>query len=1525
MRVRFGVLTVVHALALVACASGQKQFQSGESAYRQGDLDAAESAYKQALAAEPGNAEYKSALDKVEADIAKQYEEQARAKEKQEDWKGASDAWARASAAQPSNNDYKARKELSALKAQNLGPDEWYEAVKKVDKQIPKNAIVDKTLQAARTKAWQYHITLAEQFKSSSEGGRALQHYDRAKEIDPSGAIDAAHYDEALAYSLMEQGDQKLAQGDALEAHELYQKAYEKKALPELKAKLAKVKQKASAVLSKIEAARALEQKGKHLEALHAYESVAGTKGAPASLEAEVKKVKGEVSSEEAARASKSAEQGDLSRAKKSLDDAFHYSALEPAQLDALKSAASEVTDGRPGKGARAVEDAKIEAKEPLVAAVKAYALAAAKKTLDKAKALSKKDPAGALAAMADLGPFEDTLPEIKELKRQLRAGSFQEMLDEALKLAKKGNDEEASMTLLAALSASNAPNEMRTLATEGADAIKSKKYVDAEIAFQKAMALEPRSKLAQRGIDVARIRRHELEAKALATLKAGSGEEAPAVDVLADALRVDPQDANARQGAEILLQRAESSQKLSDEKLAQVFAGACKLADVPASAKPAIDEARSALEKSDYGSAGASFHKALESAPSLKLAKLGEELSKKRMVASLKSGAKRAVEGDETGAKKLAELLKADPHDKDALKALASILDKAKSAAKSGEDGEAARQLQLAAIVTSPSAAQKTALDRGIKALGASKMEEAQKGFQDALDVDANDAGAKVGLEIAKAGRSAQMSKAVASAKQGNVEQAKAALERSMAVDPNGPDAKQALDDLLEEAKRQGSAGNDRQAAALLDAANVSSKTDALKKSIESADKLLADGKHAEAGAAFARVEGDSRVATVGKEIAQARSRANLIAGAEELKSGQDVERGAKATKELLKLEPTNAEAKSAIEGALDRAQTLAAQGDDKASARVLKAVARAVGEDRDLEGALMRYESGKLDAAEADLQKHDSELAHRALKIVHERKLGTLKAGLSGDDRKQAESIKAILAGDPTNKEALGALAKLLDKARSLSGKGDDKGAADALESAMIASSPKDDLASSLKVAFTHLGEKRYAQAEQSFAGALEIASDSRVAKAGHEIAKKSRLKVEKDEVAELAKSAEPVPAAKRLAQSLIVEPESKVVQTALKDVLARAKSLKSDDAQGGRLLEAAGVLENVGSEEAEALAAASALYAKGSFEEAETAFSKGTGKVATFGRELSRERRIGALKADLDAAKKEGDVLRQSVAVQKILSIDPHEKTALDLSKKLKGSVLEARLAAARQQKESGKPGVAYLYLKRALELDPSNAKAKAEIEAITSSLKEALDLIVLVDQVARSPQLSGTTCKGMEAPLREALMADGSKRNDLGAYVLSPDWTKAVERQDKKAPQVSGKMKVTLAKCEHGAGTGNATLEWELDVPPESGSAAAKGTVDANLPSGMIPRDEQDGEGKNAERALSRRAAKALFDKMVDARTQIDLWLLTLAEQGMKSKNAALAADAYARLLIKRPASIDPTRASEVERYLEAEFK
>ncbi|MCK6552260.1 hypothetical protein L6R52_40900, partial [Myxococcota bacterium] len=834
---------------------------------------------------------------------------------------------------------------------------------------------------------------------------------------------------------------------------------------------------------------------------------------------------------------------------------------------------------------------------------------------------------------------------------------------------------------------------------------------------------------------------------------------------------------------------------------------------------------------------------------------------------------------------------------------------------------------------------------------LGASKMEVAEKAYSDALDLEPENAVGKTGYELAKAARVKALSAAVADAKKGGgVDAAREALRRSLEMNPDGPEARKAFAELLDEAKAQGAAGNDRQAAALLDAANVVSKPETVRNAITAANKQLADGGHADAEKAYDEIlsRNESKVASTGKEIARMRRVAVLREGALELKKGGDVDRGAKATAELLELDATDADAKAAIDGAMKEAERLAATGDDKGAARILRAAAKAAKESRDVEGGIIRFESGKYDDAAKELEKSSTELARRIAQLVRARKLGTLKAGLSGDDRAAAEAIKALLSADPNNKEAQAAFEKLLAKARDAAAKGDYKASADALQSATIASSAPEKLAAALDAASTKLGEKLFAAAEKGFVEALDILKDSKVAKAGQEISKKARLAAEKDAVASIARPGDPGPAAKILAGSLAVEPSSKIVTDALKNLLARAKKAgaKPDDADAAQSLDAAAALENGSEEWTAAIGKANAELAKGNFVEAEQLFTKAaspeltgakedpetgaksnakTCQVCAAGVELARARRVMVLKGELEGAKKDNDVLRQSTAVVKILELDPKDKTAVDLSKRLKVQVVDSRLAAAKREREFGKLGVAWVYAKRALVVDESSVKAKEEVAALEDLLKKQLDLVVLVDKVARATSLPGTTCAAIEDGIRDAIMEDASKRTDLGAFFLNKDWSALVEKGDKQAPAVGGKLELVLAKCQHGASVGKATIEWKLVVPGSDGGVVAKGTLDADLPTGLIPRDEQDGEGKNAKRLLAKRTGKALVERLEKERDAIDLWLLALAEHGVAKKDTTIVADAWARMTLKKTNGAEPARLDVIQKFLDAELK
>lgn len=402
--------------------------------------------------------------------------------------------------------------------------------------------------------------------------------------------------------------------------------------------------------------------------------------------------------------------------------------------------------------------------------------------------------------------------------------------------------------------------------------------------------------------------------------------------------------------------------------------------------------------------------------------------------------------------------------------------------------------------------------------------------------------------------------------------------------------------------------------------------------------------------------------------------------------------------------------------------------------------------------------------------------------------------------------------------------------------------------------------------------------------------------------------------------------------LGASLIVEPKSNTVQRALADLLERAErsAKRGEDTQTAQELEAAALLENKGIETTKQVTEASGLYAKASFADAQTQFAQITdgkngdgSKVAKLGEKLALARRVALLETQFDAAKKDKDVLRQADVAAAILALDPNHSDAKRSMGSLQERVKDSRVSTAKTHSAQGKMGVAFVYLERALALDEDDKEAQTEMATVRDALKKRQDLILVVDPVMRDG-VRDTACKDFDSVLREATMTETSRRTDLGAYVLSPDWTEAWKNKSPKAPDVSGSIRLTLKECQVTPSTGKATIDWKILVPIGE-SPAVEGTLEATLPSGIIPRDEQDGAGKNARKAFAKHIGEKIGDQIEVSRDATDVWMLVLAEHAMKKNDPVLAADAYARLRVKQPLSIDPKRMTKVEEYLAEKYR
>lgn len=1538
--------TIALALLAACAGAGGKAFKEAERYRLEGKLGEARAAYEEAVRAEPKNKKYEERLRTLQEQSGLEVERlrgEAKAKEKAGDWAGASAAYGSALALVPNDADLKARKALTALKAKGLDPEAWYTELEKLAKAMNGAELVQKSLAGARAGAYQYHLTMGQKLLESGDGQGAIQHLDRAKEIEPSlPGFPQDQYNEAKALDLVAQADLRLIAGDAVEAYDLLTKANDLHSSAEIKKKMAEAKTRSSAILKKLEAARAAAERQRYTEALRLYEELGSMKGVPLSASQEAAKVRQEVARDNAENAERAAGKGDLRGAKAALLDALRYAELGQTVVDALKLAIDQALGDEAGKAQTTLDAAGAPAGDPSAKAVKAIVRAAAKSALNKAKTLAKKDAAGALLLLSDLEPFAGEFAEIGQLKQALRKDAFQGMLDDALSRAKAGRDKEAGDLLLAALRASKAPAAMSKPAEEGSAALSESRYADAEKGFMAALAAAPKSILAQRGLDIVRLRSKAGEKDALDVIRSGKGDLAAAVTILEQARIARPGNSSAADAVKTLLGRLQDAGiNFDDLKVAELLGYITRLSEIPENARHSLEEGNGKLAQGQHGEAEAAYAKAEIAAPDLKAATFAKMSARGRMMASLKTGAKNAASGDEGSAKAVAKLLKADPKNADAQAALRGILDKAEEAAKQGNHAEAAKFLRLAVVATEPAPGTKTALDKANAALAEGHLADAEKAYDDAGDLEADNPVAKTGLGIAKSARVEGLKQAVAQAKEGGAgaEQAADALAKTLALDPNSAEARQAFKELLDSAKAKGSEGKDREAAKLLDAANVVSKPEASKKAIAAANALLAEGKHAEAEGAYEKVlkSGDSRVATAGKEIAHDRRFGVLLASVAELKSGNDLERGVKATKELLALDPTNAEARAAIDAALDRADKAAEAGDEKAAAKELRAADNASGTTGGMPKAIADLERGKYDDAIDAFSRLSGPIASRGAEAAKKRKNATLRAGMAAGDDKAAESIKAVLAQDPNNKDARAAFQKLVDKAKAAGKKGDDKEAAVALETAITASGAPEDLASTLKTGTTHLAEGRYAEAEAGFGAALEVSKDSKVAQVGIDISRDRRRQAEKEAIDAINKGGDPVKPAQVLKATLVIEPKSKSVSDAFAKLVSRAKSAaqKGNVADTARTLDAAALLEGLPGAMIAKITEGNAALAAQKFEEAESAYRaavesaeserpKGS-QVAEIGRGLARERRLVELKRDLDTAQKDKDLLRAATLVRAILVLDPNDKAAKALAPKLGGDLAEDRYQAAVSQRGFGKLGVAYLYLTRALAIDAGHKKAKEELAAVSKELGQNLDLIVRVDEVLRDKGLGADACKDIERTVRETLMSTVSTRTDLGFYALGADWTAKVDRGDSDAPKLGGSLIVSLSGCQAAPATGKISLSWKLITPARTGKVIAEGKADAEVAAGVVPRDEQDPQGQHVKDILKKKGAAAVLAALESARPKVDQWLLVQAEQAVEAKDSTLAAEATAKLKVQAKKSLDTERLAEVEKYLDTVFR
>ncbi|MEO1230509.1 MAG: hypothetical protein AAFZ18_16540 [Myxococcota bacterium] len=763
-----------------------------------------------------------------------------------------------------------------------------------------------------------------------------------------------------------------------------------------------------------------------------------------------------------------------------------------------------------------------------------------------------------------------------------------------------------------------------------------------------------------------------------------------------------------------------------------------------------------------------------------------------------------------------------------------------------------------------------------------------------------------------------------------GEVEAARAVLTRTIERDPQSAAAKSAVSELLKKAREAMTAGRFAEAAELYEAANAATLSAEVRSGVSQANTLLGQNKLEAAASAYAAAlsGGESIAGEQARAAVEAARTAQLVASARalgSLASEVPLERAALDVRTLLRSDPTQKDGRAAVAAVLEHADAAAAEGDAAVVARDLSLAATALGQSAVMRRAVDMIRAGRLEEAEKSFTQTAGWLAERGPAIVARLRVKALASSLDEGGLSAARSIRALLRVEPEDPTALAALAAIFRRLEAAADKGDGAAAAGALREADAATSAEPQISEAIERAAVALEGGRFAEAESVLVGARRKMPRSEAVKRGEAAARDLRTNAEEAAFDGLRAGEDPRVHAATLVASRALDGFEATLARGRRAALDRASAAaKQDDMTTlARSLAAAGQLVDRSAEGAIALTEAAELVAKEQLAEAEEAYGGLGGEVAARARSLMRSTRISRARAAVKAAAEEGRLLDEADANQALLALAPKDREARARQRRLAQEVRATRTTAARRQLDLGKPGLAWLYVERALRLDPKDRTARALRDEAEEALEKSKDLIMVIEAV-RFDGASTRGCGPVDTELQAQLMSELSQRTDLNGYVLSEGWTKAWREKDPRAPSVTGGLAVLVQGCTVSPGAGQLQLGWAVQTP-KGGKSTAAGDVSSEVLEGSLLIDERDAAGNNVRKLLIDRALEAIVNGLQGESAAVRQWLLTSAEHALSEGNPERAADAFARFLMNPVNSADPERVSAIETALAKAFR
>lgn len=309
----------------------------------------------------------------------------------------------------------------------------------------------------------------------------------------------------------------------------------------------------------------------------------------------------------------------------------------------------------------------------------------------------------------------------------------------------------------------------------------------------------------------------------------------------------------------------------------------------------------------------------------------------------------------------------------------------------------------------------------------------------------------------------------------------------------------------------------------------------------------------------------------------------------------------------------------------------------------------------------------------------------------------------------------------------------------------------------------------------------------------------------------------------------------------------------------------------------------------------------------------------RLAQSGSKISTQLWASQLRREAAEAERAEDPLRAASAYRELLVLSPEDHSAEEGLAALRPALVDRSLAAAEAHRAASRPGSAYVYYRRVLELDPTNDRASDAITQLTASFDLKNEATGWVSPSRRGDRL-GDACAGAEVTFRERMILYLTRTRNLGAEFLGNEPTKEVDQ--KKRPPPSVELLSALEHCAVNDTGGSVAASIQVRL---GGRPVFTERVAASFDPKALPKDEA-GEGIDAAAVLDqllKEAAKQVSAALAKNAGALADWRVKEAKARIDAGDNEGIAQSYAVLALSQQKLLS-NREREVLRELEQQL-